>query len=317
MQGVIPVEEAKKTLQDPNSDTYAKYNALFHLRTHSTEEAGQALIASYEHLGSSSLLRHETMYIMGQMRLPSSFEFLKEHMNDPEEMPVVRHEAGEALANYHHIKDQCIAEMEKHWDSDVELLKSTVRVGIWKLKDWKGEAESNFGKMYGGTIEPAEPFTEEEVLEYLNLPEGELTGLEGEELTRFLVGKVGEKLLLPYEQVDEYPKYRMCYYLRNAKTKESKEVLATLLKAENRTVISALLRHEISFILGQVYEGEEYIRDILKGVCYDEEEHPVVRHEAILAFWDIVQDQELVDRLKNHEDQLIKESVVCAILMNE
>lgn len=314
MQDLFPIEEAVKVFSDPNSDTYAKYNAMFHLRTHKTEEAGQAFIDNYKNLGSSALLRHETMYIMGQMRLPSSYEFLKNHMNDPEEMPVVRHEAGEALANYHHLKDQCIAEMEKHWDCEEELLRSTVRVGIMKLKEWKGENDSNYGKFYGGTIEPAEPMTEEEVINYLEV---DTNGLEGGELTKFLVERVREKIFVSYEEVDEYPKYRMSYYLRNVKTEESKRVLADMMKAENRKFVSALLRHEVAFILGQIYEGEEYVRNILKDVCYDEEEHPVVRHEAILAFWDIAQDEELVQRLESHEDQLVRESVICAIRMNE
>ena len=55
----------------------------------------------------------------------------------------------------------------------------------------------------------------------------------------------------------------------------------------------------------------------MKKVCYDETEDPVVRHEAILAFYDIVQDQELIDKLKTHENQLISESVVCAIHMDD
>ena len=304
---LMSIDEAKAQIQDPNSDSWAKYNALYHLRTHATPEVGQILIDSYPNLGTSSLLRHEVMYIMGQMRLPSSYPFLKAKMNDPEELPVVRHEAGEALANYHHMKEECLTEMQKHWDSPVELLKSTVRVGIHKLNNYKSDTESRYGKKYGGTIEPAEPFNEVELREFLKIAQ--------DDQEADLVALAREKLLSSYEEVDEYPKYRICYYLRDLNSKESKRVLAELMWKENREFISALLRHEVSFILGQIYESDKYIVDTLKQVCYDDTEHPVVRHEAILAFWEIAKDEELVERLKAHKDQLVRESVVCAIRM--
>lgn len=65
----------------------------------------------FDTFGSSELLKHETMYVIGQMRPHNCLEFLIEKMNDESEMPVVRHEAGEALANFHHMKELCIAEM--------------------------------------------------------------------------------------------------------------------------------------------------------------------------------------------------------------
>lgn len=201
--------------------------------------------------------------------------------------------------------------MQKHWDSEISVLKSTVRVGIEKLKGFSTEAK--YGKKYGGTIEPAEPFDLAEVTEYLNM--SLLDGDQTEQLP--LLERIHKKLLLPYELVDEYPKYRMCYFLRDTNTKESKLILGDLLAPENREKISPLLRHEIAFILGQVYEGEQELCDILKTTCYDETENPVVRHEAILAFYDIIKDQELIDKLKNHENLLIRESVICAIHMDD
>lgn len=149
--------------------------------------------------------------------------------------------------------------------------------------------------------------------EYLNS-----TQIDGDNTEALpLLERVHKKLLLPYEQVDEYPKYRMCYFLRDLNTKESKLILGDLLAPENREKISPLLRHEIAFILGQIYSGEQELCEILKKTCYDETEDPIVRHEAILAFYDIAQDPELIEKLKTHENLLIKESVVCAIHMDD
>lgn len=100
------------------------------------------------------------------MRAANSLEFLIKIMNDTEEYPIVRHEAAEGLSNYHDHKERCIEEMMKHWDSEISVLKSTVRVAVGKLRSFT--SESRYGKKYGDTIEPAEPFNEEELLEYLS-----------------------------------------------------------------------------------------------------------------------------------------------------
>lgn len=163
------------------------------------------------------------MYVMGQMRVARSFAFLVARMNDESEYPIVRHEAGEALANYHHMKDQCIAEMEKHYNSEISVLKSTVRVGIEKLKSFS--ENSKFGKKYGSTIEPAEPFDREEVIQYLQSIGMNIADAVEDDL---LVKKIQSQLLRPYEQIDEHPKYRMVYYLRDQATDAAVDVRINL-----------------------------------------------------------------------------------------
>ena len=167
---MISLEECAATLKSPTKDTWSKHASLFTLRTIGGEEASKTLEDSYPYFGTSELLRHECMYVMGQMREKNSFDFLVKTMNDPEEFGIVRHEAGEALANYHHMKEEAIKEMEKHLESEISVLKSTVIVGIGKLRDFK--EENRYGKKYNGTIEPAEPFNEEEMREYLETVEG-------------------------------------------------------------------------------------------------------------------------------------------------
>ena len=69
-------------------------------------------------------------------------------------------------------------------------------------------------------------------------------------------------------------------------------------------------------------KGEEKLRCIGNhhSVCVlslDEEEHPVVRHEAILSFYDITKDEAFVDQFFKHPNQLIRESVELASKMGE
>lgn len=46
----------------------------------------------------SALLKHELAYCLGQMRDAAAVEVLIELLNDSNQEPIVRHEAGEALA---------------------------------------------------------------------------------------------------------------------------------------------------------------------------------------------------------------------------
>jgi len=61
-----------------------------------------------------------------------------------------------------------------------------------------------------------------------------------------------------------------------------------------REVTSPLLRHEIAFIMGQIYNQEDFIKKTLNEVSLDETEVNIVRHEAILAYYDIEQDNSLM-----------------------
>lgn len=307
---MLTLDQCKDIFLKETKDVCEKYTAMMTLRTIGTEEAAEVLEKGYEFLGDSELLRHDVMYCMGQMHAKNSLKFLLERMNDPNERSIVRHEAGEALANYHKLREQIIPEMQKHWDTEDDLLRSTVRVGIGKLKNFS--EKSRYGLKYGGTIEPAEPFNETELREYIQ-SRGQPNPRDKAELLRV----VEELLLKSYEEVDEFSKYRICYFLRDQKDKPSKEILCKLLKAQNRQVISPLLRHELCFIMGQINEGDQCIQDILKEVSLDTTEHPVVRHEAILSFYDITEDENFISPFLNHENQLIRESVEVAVKIGE
>ena len=307
---MMTLEECKRIFLAPTVDVCEKYTAMMTLRTFGTQEAADILEQGYQFLGESELLRHDVMYCMGQMRAKNSLKFLLERMNDNQERSIVRHEAGEALANFHDIKEQIIEEMQKHWDSTDDLLRSTVHVGIGKLKNYT--ENSRYGKKYGGTIEPAEPFNEQETREYIKS-----LGLEDPKTNAELLNTIESILLRPYSDINEFYKYRLCYYLRDQADQRSKEILCKILSAPSRPVISALLRHELCFIMGQINNKDKIIQDTLKEVSIDQEEHPVVRHEAILSFYDVTQDEEFIKEFFTHENQLIRESVEVAYKIGE
>lgn len=46
--------------------------------------------------------------------------------------------------------------------------------------------------------------------------------------------------------------------------------------------------------MGQINEGNPKIEEILTRISFDETESPIVRHEGILAFYEIKKDKELL-----------------------
>ena len=298
---IKPVQNSLKILLCPTESVESKYGALFNLRSIHTEEACQAIRECYAYLGTSELLKHEVMYILGQNIMPSSVDFLINSLNDENEAPVVRHEAGEALSNFVEFREKTIPELQKHWDSPVSVVRSTVRIAIKKLQNFKPDS-NNYNKFLKGTIEPAEPFNSSELKAYLKesgKTEADIPGI------------------LLDENIEEYTRYQVMYYLREKNDVESARIIARLLSLESFDRTSPLMRHEVCFILGQFSEKAKHneIKELLRGNILNLEESPIVRHEAILAYSEIWGNDELILAQQKDENDLVNQSAF--IVMNE
>ncbi|ORD93662.1 DOHH [Enterospora canceri] len=218
--------------------------------------------------GKSVLLDHEVAYVLGQMKREISIPFLIGLAQNTEANPIVRHEAIEALGNF---SDKGIIEkIEPFLKDETDLVRESAILAIDKLKlDFQGEL-SIFGSR-----DPAHP-AETDDLEKLRqmLTTGTLT-----------------------------EKYQAMFKLRDLNTKETVRILATGFQDP-----SGLLRHEISYVFGQM-ENEHSI-DVLESVIEDENEEDVVRHEAAEALGAIGTERckEILQRHKNTEIQIIRES---------
>lgn len=290
-----PVDECIQILKNPKSSIEDKYDAIYQLRNWKTEEALEAMRITYSYLNKSELLEHEVMYVFGQQISDSSLDFLFQVLHDPSAAPVVRHEAGEALGNFIKQKDRIIPELRKYWDSDIEALKSTVRLSITKLENYN-PSNNQFDKYLPGTVEPAEPFTQEKFDDFLKQHKKEAKD-------------VLEILTDP--SIEEYQKYGILYYLRNKADKDSILTLAKLIGNELGSKNSILLRHEVCFIIGQlsskmaeVPEAKKYIVESIEN----QNEDPIVRHEAILAYSEIWGADDLLEKQKNDPAPLVHES---------
>lgn len=298
MDNLPSILECDKILKDPDSKIWEKYDTLFILRTHNTNNSIKTLIKNYDNLKKSHLLKHEVAYILGQMKNPIAIDFLIKLLHDKKQGAVVRHEAGEALANFPEEKKKILKELNKLKKNDISLIKSTINIAIKKLENYTKE-KNNYNKYIEGNIEPADPMSEKEIICFL-------------EKINKKKENIFEILLNP--KLDEFIRYRIIYYLRNLGDQNSIKILCELLKVENRKFISPLMRHELCFILGQLSLKAkfDFVKERLKLVFEDISELGVVRHEGILGYYAIFGFDDNIENMKKDKCPIVYESAfVC------
>lgn len=230
-----------------------KYNILYHLRSYANEDAAQILKKSYNNL-NSELLEHEVMFILGQIKIPSTKSYLIEKLSDKNESPVVRHEAGEALGNFLEDSENLIPILQKFQNDDQELVSVTAKIAIMKLKH--KEYHHMYGKLIPGSLEPGPPFEEQELIDFLTEKkyikedsffiwpmDMEISSENALELIQNL-GKPLDDMLFD-KDLHEFWKYRLIYFFRNKKDMISILLLTKILDKNFRNNFSALLRHEV------------------------------------------------------------------------
>lgn len=197
-----------------------------------------------------------------------------------------------------------------------EILKSTLVVAREKMNSYS--SSTNFGKMFLGTIEPAEPLSREKILEeferVLRLSTSEIDKIASDE--ELFWTNVNELALAPLELIGEYKKHCVAYFLRDQASMNNKnaiKVLENLMKIENRGMTTDLLRHEVAFIFGQVYEYAQESGQVLSFISKDDTESPIVRHEVIMALENITGSRESLKFFLTHENQVIRESAEVAL----
>lgn len=124
------------------------------------------------------------------------------------------------------------------------------------------------------------------------------------------IAQLTEVLLNENEKLFE--RYRAMFSLRNIQSVESINALGKGLKCT-----SALFRHEIAFVLGQI-QNECSIK-VLAENLQDQNENEMVRHECAEALGAIATDEcvEILNRYLSDEKQVVKESCVVALDMCE
>jgi deoxyhypusine monooxygenase len=300
----IELQEASAIIQDIHTDITKRFRALFEIRGMYSADAIKSLINAFRIEKESDLLKHEICYCLGQMNTNEENtsliqEFYEKVINE-DHSSIVIHEAVEGYANLN--TDNIQKLLEKFKGVDDELIGETCELALelskWNEETKQGETEGlDLKKLKHGTNDPSPPFNIEKEEKYRD------------------VEWLKNLLLDPKAPI--FDRYRAMFTLREVNTDESCEALCQTLVEEHSSDCTALLKHEIGFILGQM--GHSFAKistPYLEKAVQNEKEAPVVRHECVIALGDITDKTEVMERYsKEDQDPIVRESCLVALDM--
>lgn len=263
-----------------------RFRALFTLRGANSDEAVKIIGEAFN--DASALLKHEVAYVLGQMRRPFAIPILSSVLSDMKQEPIVRHEAAEALGAIG--RKEALPVLEKFLNDESQAVRETCEIAINLI------------------LHPEQ--TEEPIFEM----EGELN-FESVDPAPALKTKKGIPELqsqLMNTSLDLYHRYKAMFALRNRGSKEA--VLALCTGFEDA---SALFRHEIAYVLGQLQHPASI--PALSKQLRIQDEAPMVRHECAEALGSIATPEclTILEEFENDPADVVRESCLVARDMYE
>ncbi|KAF7945735.1 uncharacterized protein EAE97_004773 [Botrytis byssoidea] len=296
----------RKTLCSEAQPIGLRFRALFSLKHFACMPSSPLNVPAIEAIAAafaspSALLKHELAYCLGQTRNLESSKFLRGVLENRQEDSMVRHEAAEALGA---LADRdCLQLLKERRDDPHEPVevRETCELSVENI-EW---AHSDAGKAEKlrqsdfASIDPAPP-TAEENSESLSVEKLEETFLN--------------------TKVPLFIRYRAMFGLRDLASPPDlpTAVPAVLALAKGLHDKSALFRHEIAFVFGQLSHPASIpaLTDSLSNL----EEVSMVRHEAAEALGSLGDEEGVEDTLKkflNDKDSVVRDSVILALDMAE
>jgi len=274
-------------LNDHNERLSVRFRALFSLKNLGGNDAIDAIAKCFN--DSSELLKHELAYCLGQMKSEYALKALMAVLDDHNQEPVVRHEAAEAVGaigcpGY----EELMEKMEKE-DPHVEV-RETAHLAHQRLKYFR-ESGAKEEKNDFGSVDPTPASDETDV-------------------TKLTSDMMNGSLSL-------WDRYRAMFALRNLSQKSKEAVFALCTGFDEKE--SALFRHEVAFVLGQVGPAAACAEDVLVKVVEDDLEHPMVRHEAAEALGAIDTEgaSNILKKYANSPCRIVRESCEVALDQEE
>ncbi|NXW46790.1 DOHH hydroxylase, partial [Nyctiprogne leucopyga] len=281
---MVTEEEADaigRTLLDAAQPLPARFRALFTLRNLGGRAAVDWISRAFG--DSSALLKHELAYCLGQMQDEAAIPVLIRVLEDTGQEPMVRHEAGEALGA---IGNTNVLDILKKYSEDpVVEVAETCQLAVRRL-EWLQENEQEPGTSPYFSVDPAPPAEETDIAKL-------------------------HKTLLD-ESCTLFDRYRAMFALRNLGGQTAVLALADGLRSG-----SALFRHEIGYVLGQMQD--EACVPQLTATLHSRTESPMVRHECAEALGSIARPSclETLRTFAHDEERVVRESCEVALDMYE
>lgn len=272
-----------------NTPLAHRFRALFNLKGLGTNGNNQAIDVIAEcFVDNSELLKHELAYVLGQTNNMYAAIPLREVLSDEKQPPIVRHEAAEALGALGDVGSLDL--LRKYLKDPSIAVRQTCELAVGRI-EWKHSDASKtetLEKSAFTSIDPAPPLPS-------NYSE---------------VDKL--KDLLTDQREPLFKRYRVMFRLRDIGTREA--VLALTTGFEDP---SALFRHEIAYVFGQLCDPAS-IPALIK-VLSNESEEGMVRHEAAEALGSIATEDVLpvLKKYSTDEQPVVRESAIVALDMYE
>ncbi|XP_031337307.1 deoxyhypusine hydroxylase [Photinus pyralis] len=269
-------------LKDDNRPLKERFRALFTLRNIGGPIAIHCISDCFR--DTSALLKHELAYCLGQMQDEEAIAALVKVLQDTNQEPMVRHEAGEALGAIG--KQEVVSILETFAKDPVVEVSETCQLALERIKWLCSANQEQLSQNPYASVDPAPPAS------VSNVAELQATLLNDKETL--------------------FNRYRAMFALRNMHTKESVLALSTGLKSG-----SALFRHEIAFVLGQL-QDEVSVPFLIESL-EDCDENEMVRHECAEALGSIASDDcfSVLTKYLHDNKRVVKESCEIALDMCE
>ncbi|KAL4896229.1 armadillo-type protein [Aspergillus ambiguus] len=296
----------RKVLTNESEPLARRFRALFSLKylacqqppTERTLPAIQAIAAAFS--SSSALLKHELAYCLGQTRNPDSLAFLHDVVKDAEEDMMCRHEAAEALGALGYESSLEILKSLRDNEKESDVIRETCDIAVDRIV-WENSEERKAEKLKPSdftSIDPAPP-----------LP------LESSQPSIAEMEKTLLDTTLPLFQ-----RYRAMFALRDLASPPDLPTAATAVEALAKGLKdpSALFRHEIAFVFGQLCHPASV--PSLTETLSNQEEAGMVRHEAAEALGSLGDVEGVEDTLKkflNDPEKVVRDSIIVALDMAE
>lgn len=266
-----------------------RFRALFNLKGLGHDGNNQAIDIIAEGFGDESeLLKHELAYVLGQTKNLYSATSLRSVLKDAEQPAMVRHEAAEALGALG--DKESLDLLRKYLDDPLEVIRQTCELAIGRI-EWENSEASKSEVLETSaftSIDPAPPLPSD-------------------------ISQVPKlKELLNDQSETLFKRYRAMFRLRDIATEE-----AVLALASGFDDPSALFRHEIAYVFGQLCDPAS-VPSLVKVLSNDKEEG-MVRHEAAEALGSIATDDVLpvLNKFAKDQERVVRESALVALDMYE
>ncbi|RAK92566.1 Deoxyhypusine hydroxylase [Aspergillus costaricaensis CBS 115574] len=296
----------RKVIVNESEPLARRFRALFSLKylaclqppSEDTLPAIEAIAAAFS--SKSALLKHELAYCLGQTRNPDAVAYLQQVLKDKEEDVMCRHEAAEALGALGYEDSLEILKALKDDQNEPEVIRETCDIAVDRIV-WENSEARKAEKLKPSdftSIDPAPPMP-------LDAAEPSIPELE--------------KTLLD-TKLPLFQRYRAMFALRDLASPPDLPTAVQAVDALSKGLKdpSALFRHEVAFVFGQLCHPASV--PSLTECLSNQEEEGMVRHEAAEALGSLGDVDGVEDTLKkflNDPEQVVRDSIIVALDMAE